>query len=295
MKSYFDAKELEIVRRAFAKQVLNNAGISSNGRLESAFVNVCRENFLGLPPWRIPRGAGYQKLPSDDPVLAYQDVLFAIDESRKVNNGSPSLHAAWLNALSPKAGENIVHIGAGLGYYTALLAELVGAQGSVLALEYNADLAAAAKGNLGPWPQVTVVAGDGALWPREQADCIYVNFGVTAPAEAWIENLALGGRLIFPIGLDYTEKSKNIRKGTAILVERKTAGYSARSLGPAFFIPAEGQLKHDEADVHSLRKAFEKPGLSKIASLLWKVEADPQRCWFHSSRWSLSFDELQSS
>jgi len=43
------------------------------------------------------------------------------------------------------AGEHVVHIGAGVGYYTAILAKLVGAEGRVTAIEFDAELAARAK------------------------------------------------------------------------------------------------------------------------------------------------------
>ena len=54
-------------------------------------------------------------------------MLVAIDAERGINNGQPSLHAQSIAALELKEGETVVQIGAGAGYYTAILAELVGA------------------------------------------------------------------------------------------------------------------------------------------------------------------------
>ena len=49
----------------------------------------------------------------------------------------------WLAAADPKPGDHVVHIGIGTGYYTAILAELVGPTGRVTAIEYDASLATA--------------------------------------------------------------------------------------------------------------------------------------------------------
>jgi protein-L-isoaspartate(D-aspartate) O-methyltransferase len=73
--------------------------------------------------------------------VVYQDMLFALASQRGVNNGSPSLHARCLHALSLREGERVAHIGAGTGYYTALIAHLVGAEGHVLAVEFDPALA----------------------------------------------------------------------------------------------------------------------------------------------------------
>jgi protein-L-isoaspartate(D-aspartate) O-methyltransferase len=101
---------------------------------------------------------------------------------RNLNNGQPSLHAALIAAAAPQPGEHVLHIGVGVGYYTAILAELVGATGRVTAIEYDAELAARATANLAPTPHVGVVHGDGTRIAFEPADVIYVNAGATRPA-----------------------------------------------------------------------------------------------------------------
>jgi protein-L-isoaspartate(D-aspartate) O-methyltransferase len=45
----------------------------------------------------------------------------ALDAGKGINNGEPFLHASWIGAVSPKASDVISHVGAGTGYYTALL------------------------------------------------------------------------------------------------------------------------------------------------------------------------------
>src|ERR1700738_1748604 len=71
----------------------------------------------------------------------------------------PSLHAALIAAPAPQPGEHVLHIGVGVGYYTAILAELVGATGRVTAIEYDAELAARATANFAQTPHARVVHG----------------------------------------------------------------------------------------------------------------------------------------
>ena len=67
-----EASELEIVRRAYAKQVMAAAEITG-GRVEAAFAAVKREDFLGPGPWPILRWQGpaarYVTTPGADPVV----------------------------------------------------------------------------------------------------------------------------------------------------------------------------------------------------------------------------------
>src|SRR5580692_9564477 len=84
----------------------------------------------------------------------YTDDVIGILPKRNLNNGKPLLHAALIAAAAPQPGEHVLHIG--VGYYTAILAELVSATGRVTAIEYDAELAARATANLAPTPHVRV-------------------------------------------------------------------------------------------------------------------------------------------
>lgn len=75
----------------------------------------------------------------------------------------------------------MVHIGTGTGYYTAILAHIVGPSGRVTGIEYEPELAARARTNFSTYPNVDIVEGDGALVSFETADVIYVNAGCTRP------------------------------------------------------------------------------------------------------------------
>lgn len=291
-----NGRQLSVARRAYARQMLAAAGIDGNSALEDAFATVERERFVGEPPWQISRGGFYSGLTSDDPVVLYQDVLVALAPERGVNNGSPSLHALWLDRLAPRAGERVVHIGAGTGYYTAILARLVGPEGQVIAVEFDPNLVERAKANLAGLPQATVVQGDGAEWPRETADCVYVNFAVARPADPWLDRLASGGRLIFPLGLPTPERAARWHHrrlyGASFLIEKREGGLAASWLGEVSFVCAEGSLAGSEADKAALEGALEKGGVEFVRSLRRGREAAPQRCWLCGKGWSLSYDEV---
>jgi len=115
-----------------------------------------------------------------DPRDLYHDVLIAIDEKRRLNNGQPSLWARMYDNLDLSDGVHVVHVGAGTGYYSAILAEIVGRAGRVTAIEIDPALAALAASNLDGWPQATVIAADG--FDHRQRRCDAFVFGLAGHA-----------------------------------------------------------------------------------------------------------------
>jgi len=209
------------------------ASQSDDPRLERAFAAVPREAFMGPGPWRIVINGRQFETPTADPVHLYQNVLVALDPERGVNNGEPYLHAGWIGAVAPRPGESVTHIGAGTGYYSAILANLIEPGGSVAAVELKEDLARRARGNLADYPSVTVTTGDATRMTLPASDVIYVNAGATAPPASWIEALKPGGRLIFP-----WRPAPTI--GLTLLVTRRPGGYAVKPLIPSWFIPCIG-------------------------------------------------------
>lgn len=136
--------------RKFYAELMAAASRSADPRLERIFELVPREAFLPPGPWQIMINHRYLQTPSADPIYLYQNSLVALDAAKGINNGEPFLHAAWIGAVAPRAGETICHIGAGTGYYTALLSMLALPGGTVHAFEIEEDLAGRARVHLEP-------------------------------------------------------------------------------------------------------------------------------------------------
>ena len=207
---------------------------SADPRLERAFELVPREAFLPPGPWKILAGQGdYRSTPSADPAFLYQNALVAIDAGKGINNGEPMLHARWIGAVAPQPGETVTHIGAGMGYYSAILSILVLPEGHVSVFEIEPKFAKAARANLAAFENVLVTEGDAGVFTLPPSDVIYVNAGLIAPPVAWLEGLKPGGRMIFP-----WRAAAGV--AVAMLVTRRAAGFDAKTVGSAIFIPCSG-------------------------------------------------------
>jgi protein-L-isoaspartate(D-aspartate) O-methyltransferase len=268
-------------RDFFASFILARAEVS-NPRLYTAFVSTPREAYVGPGPWFIYVSHGkYLRTPNADPVFLYQDVLVALDPQRGINNGEPTLHARCIHALGLADGEQVLHIGAGTGYYTAILARMVGAGGQVDAFELDAGLAAKAAANLGAFDRVRVHAESATGRPLPQADAIYVNAGASHPDCNWLQALRPDGRLVFPL-------TSSAGYGGMLLVQRRKSGYAARFLCGAGFIPCEGARDHETGA--RLAAVFAAGGSDLVRALHLDIAPDTS-CWFAGNRWWLSTDE----
>src|ERR1700761_2663414 len=94
------------VRQRYVEQIKRRGRIASPHLLH-AFANVPRERFTGEGPWRIRSAEtrDYSSTADSNPAHIYEDVLVAIDESRKLHSGLPSLWASLFEALDIKRGE----------------------------------------------------------------------------------------------------------------------------------------------------------------------------------------------
>jgi protein-L-isoaspartate(D-aspartate) O-methyltransferase len=250
-----------------------------NSRLISAFATVPRERFVGPGPWRVITASGYVQTPSDDLAFLYQDVVVGLAPDRGINNGQPSLHAACIAAANPSNGETVLHIGAGTGYYTAILATMVGDAGQVVAFELDPLLAERATANLAMYSNVILECQSGTEESLPPADVIYVSAGATAPLTTWLDALRPHGRLIFPL-----TPAEGV--GGMLLVTRMDEGtFSARFVSPAFFIPCSGG--RDEQTAERLTEVFRRRGTGNVNALHVRTQPD-DRCWFAGDGWWLS-------
>ena len=273
----------EAARRAYAEELRFTTRMRSAALL-TAFATVARERFVGPGPWRIKSPWGlneYWMTEEVDPRHLYHDVLIALDATQGVNNGQPSLWAFLLDRLDVAAGEHVLHLGCGTGYYTAILAELVGASGSVAAIEIDAALAERARVALGLWPQVGVSNADGAAASFAPADVIVASAGVTHPPLSWIGALKPGGRLLFPM------TSERGGPGRMLLVTRRTQnGFAARFLCDVRFIDFKG-MRDPEASAR-LAQALRRDGGASVMSLRCDDHKEDKSCWLHGGDWCLS-------
>jgi protein-L-isoaspartate(D-aspartate) O-methyltransferase len=277
--------ELAIVRRAYAKQIMAGFGVVDR-RIEAAFAAVKREDFLGRGPWQIMRGRGYVPTPTRNPVYLYDDVLVAIIPERSLNNGQPSLHAGLIASAAPKAGEHAVHVGAGVGYYTAILQRLVGRRGKVTAIEFDPGLAARLAANFAGARNVRVVPGDGTRVAFDSADIIYVNAGATKPAEAWLNRLAEGGRLILPLtAADFP--TGDVRQGAVFRIERRGDDFLARRISAVAIFPCEGM--RDAASAAALATAFKNGRVQEVTRLYRRDDVPEEDCWLRGRGWCLAY------
>lgn len=128
-------------------------------RVLDAFRRVPRETFAGPGPW-IVRSVFYdmasRQTPDADPRWLYHCVLVALDQVKGINIGEPSFWARVLSRAGIKSGSRILQIGAGVGYYTAILRELAGPTGSVTAYEVDKALVRRARWNLQNQDGITI-------------------------------------------------------------------------------------------------------------------------------------------
>ena len=278
-------------RQFFASLITATAGVpKGDGRLFDAFATTPRERFAGPGPWKIFTAAGFIETPTDDPAMLYQDVVVALAPERKINNGQPVLHALCLAALKVKEGERIVHVGAGTGYYTAILAQLTGPTGSVTAYEIEEDLAARASKNLADLPFVHVESRSGAEGTLPECDVIYVSAGATAPLDVWLNALRVNGRLLLPLTPSDGPGGTPGLGGMLLITRRDTDRFEARFLSQAMFISCVGA--RDEETAAKLSVAFRRGDFRNVKSLRRHSVAD-ETCWCEGNGWWLSTIEAK--
>ena len=179
---------------------------------------------------RVPR---HEFMPSYEAEDAYGDFPLPIGHDQTISQ--PFIVAYMTEALKLSPGEKVLEIGTGSGYQAAILAEL-GAQ--VFSIEIVKPLAQYAKDNLSKlgYHQVHVRAGDGYEgWPEESPfDAIIITAAPDHVPAPLLDQLAMGGRLILPVG----GYSQNL-----VMIRRTKEGYQRTELLPVRFVPMTGEAE----------------------------------------------------
>jgi protein-L-isoaspartate(D-aspartate) O-methyltransferase len=283
---------IEECRRFFAEEIRLAAHIQSSALVE-AFACVPRENFLGPGPWKIASadlGMGavvYTETADADPCQVYHNVPIALDTARDLNNGQPGSLAHWIDALDVKSGDRVFHLGCGVGYFSAVLAEVVGSRGRVVASEVDPELADRATRNLAGYNNVEVHSGDGAALDPGECDAILINAGVTHPHPLWLDRLRMGGRLIAPLTVPM---GPNLGKGVMAKIRRETEGFSARVVT---FVAIYSCASVRDPEIEPLLgKAMLGGSLMKIRSLRRDAHEPEATCAVHTRALCLSMAAL---
>jgi protein-L-isoaspartate(D-aspartate) O-methyltransferase len=142
---------------------------------------------------------------------AYNDYPLPIGEDQTISQ--PYIVAMMTEALELVGTEKVLEVGAGSGYQAAILGELAK---EVYTIERIASLAHSAEQvlkSLG-YENVHVVVADGTLgWPPNAPyDAIMVTAGAPQVPQPLVEQLALGGRLVIPVGDRYSQNLTRLRR-----------------------------------------------------------------------------------
>ena len=276
-------------RRRYAEEVAAAAGLKTPG-LENALASVPREAFLPPGPWIVvAEREAPRQTPSDDPQFVYQNVSVAIDAERQLFNGAPVFLARMIDMLALGPGGRVLHVGAGLGYYSAVIAHVVGPSGRVVAIDVDDALAAGARTNLAPTPWVDVRCADGTA-SDGPFDAILVNAGVTHPQETWIDALAPGGRLLVPLTVAIPGMGATLGKGVIVVVTRGGDDSGVRAEVQSFVAIYSAIGLRDEEIGARLGQALRRTSFPNLTRLRRDAHDISPDCWLHGDRFCLSMD-----
>ncbi len=263
------------LKRFYAEEIRAAAALPNTretDRVLEAFAAVPREKHVGPGPWllRSPLfGLASRRTPDSNPEHLYHNVLIALDEERGINVGEPSLWARFFGKASIAEGSRVLQIGSGSGYFTAVLAELVGPTGSVVGTEVNPALAEIAASALSDRPNVAVRCQNGATELADDEgpfDLIVAFAGVTHPAAKWRKSLSANGRMLLPLTGDSWW-------GAMVLFEFRDSAVRGVTLGKCGFYPCEGA--RNDRMAKELEQLWSKPRLLNDAQLEFCENGSP--------------------
>jgi protein-L-isoaspartate(D-aspartate) O-methyltransferase len=201
-------------RQAMVREQLERRGVA-DPRVLAAMATVPRHEFV----------------PEDLRAYAYEDRPLPIGFGQTISQ--PYIVAAMSEAVRLEGTERVLEIGTGSGYQAAVLAELCA---EVFTIELEKELADRARADLERlgYRNIHVRHGNGYLgWPEAAPfDAIVVTAAPTSIPPALVDQLAVGGRMVLPVGRTYQD---------LVLVTRTAEGIEQRELMGVRFVPMRGE------------------------------------------------------
>jgi protein-L-isoaspartate(D-aspartate) O-methyltransferase len=168
---------------------------------------------------------------------AYEDGALPIGFGQTISQ--PVLVASMTESLELTGREKVLEVGTGSGYQAAVLAQMVPAVYTIEIVEPLARQAATVLADLG-YRNVVTRIGDGYNgWPEEAPfDAIIVTAAPDHVPQPLLNQLAIGGRMILPVGKVFQ---------SLVLYRRTPTGYEYTTLDPVRFVPLIHERPHDPA------------------------------------------------
>ena len=166
--------------------------------------------------------------------FAYEDSPLQIGEQQTISQ--PYIVAFMIEAAELRPGDRVLEVGAGSGYAAAVMAQIAERVYTIERYPSLGEQARARFSGLG-YDNIELAVGDGTRgWPEEAPfDAILVAAGGPAVPQALREQLAIGGRLVIPVGEMGTYQ-------TLIRVRRRSAAdYEEEGLASVRFVPLVGE------------------------------------------------------
>jgi protein-L-isoaspartate(D-aspartate) O-methyltransferase len=181
---------------------------------------------------KVPR---HEFVPEQRRHLAYADHPLPIGEGQTISQ--PYIVAYMTEKLGLEGDERVLEIGTGSGYQAAVLAELCREVFTIEIVESLARRSAKDLARLG-YDNVHVRHGDGYRgWPDEAPfDAIIVTAAPGRIPEPLVDQLAVGGRMVLPVGDYYQE---------LILITRDEEGVHRKRLIGVRFVPMTGEVQQE--------------------------------------------------
>ena len=177
---------------------------------------------------RVPRHAFVPEALID---AAYQDRPLPIGHNQTISQ--PYIVAFMSEALALRGDEKVLEVGTGSGYQAAILAQLAGKVHTIERLEILVTGARQALEGLNIY-NVKFYCGDGSLGLPQAApfDAIMVTAAAPRVPQALLDQLAVGGRLVLPVGDRWQQKLQRITRGNT--------EYKYETILPVAFVPLIG-------------------------------------------------------